>query len=311
MATLRQRLHVKNKSNSFDVIYLESSSDVILHGNRSLEDALICLPKIKTDNTDPTAPIKTGEVLVTPNGTIYIGHDSKISVYDPKQLYIWDKYATSYETRYYWGKYTVNTTSVPVYATEAILIYPNDYFYLNGPSGSIPYCSISSTLSQNYTFDKYTGKFALKSISGYMTLNEIKSAGYYDIQNRVFLIGSYVSGMNSHTVTLISSSQNGSGLLFYDRAVGNTDAKSPNVYTSYRDSYESTASKGSYIETVYSLQPAAYPNNGQSGNYWYTYSHYSQVATGPNGQAIGQVTSPDEYAYPNNGEKDGYWYIRR
>lgn len=301
MATLRQRLHIKNKSNSFDVIHLESSSDVILHGNQSLEGALICLPKIKTDNTDPTAPIKTGEVLVTPNGTIYIGHDSKISVYDPKQLYIWDKYTASYETRYYWNRYTIETETVTVYEEEGKNFMGWDVYYRG--SGSIPYGS-------SYSFDPTTGKFSIPSVSGSKSVSSIESGDYPSVSGKYFPVSSYTSnGYSSYTLTLSNSATDAIGILYFSRAIIWPN-KDPEM-RSAKSTTTSTQVKGSYIGQVYSTSPNEYPADGIYRTYWYVYASSAQAATGPSGQAIDQVTSPDEYAYPNNGEKDGYWYIRR
>lgn len=69
--------------------------------------------------------------------------------------------------------------------------------------------------------------------------------------------------------------------------------------------HTTTQGQGSLIGTVYSVRQSAYPQNGQSGRYWYVYQNSSRVQ----GDYVADVEA-DPGTYPSNGEhSDGYWYV--
>lgn len=65
-------------------------------------------------------------------------------------------------------------------------------------------------------------------------------------------------------------------------------------------------SQGTYIDKVSSQNQDEFPNNGCSGNYWYTSDGSSE---GP-GTFVETVYSTNGGAYPENGKLDSYWYVR-
>lgn len=67
-------------------------------------------------------------------------------------------------------------------------------------------------------------------------------------------------------------------------------------------------SKGSLNGTVSSTSSTAYPNDGVSGSYWYTYTgSFTEPSKGS--VSYGQVTSTSSSAYPSNGQSGSYWYV--
>lgn len=59
MATLKQRLHRKNASGTYDVIHYESSSDLIIrpNGNTVEEDLAANLPEVRSSDAVPESLI--------------------------------------------------------------------------------------------------------------------------------------------------------------------------------------------------------------------------------------------------------------
>ena len=69
--------------------------------------------------------------------------------------------------------------------------------------------------------------------------------------------------------------------------------------------HTTTQGQGSLVGTVASKQQNAYPQNGQSGRYWYVYRNSVNVQ----GSYVADVEA-DPGTYPSNGEhSDGYWYV--
>ena len=69
---------------------------------------------------------------------------------------------------------------------------------------------------------------------------------------------------------------------------------------------------GSYVDTVSSTNPSAYPDDGSSGYYWYVYdrSESKWDGTYKKGEATGvTVTAESRSAYSDNGKQGDYWYV--
>ena len=78
--------------------------------------------------------------------------------------------------------------------------------------------------------------------------------------------------------------------------------------TAYRTADTEPDTDGGYTE-VTADSPSAYPNNGESGEYWYVYDR--KESGYKEGQMIETVSSTNASAYPENGRHtDGYWYRR-
>lgn len=71
--------------------------------------------------------------------------------------------------------------------------------------------------------------------------------------------------------------------------------------------YNSTTSKGSFIEKVFSSLENDYPTDGIQYGYWYTLSE-SDVTTAMKGNYIETISSTVSSEYPADGEYNGYWY---
>ena len=73
MATLKQRMHKKNSSGTYDTVHLETSSSLVLRpSGRSVEDDLTdYLPKTQDSDTPPST-LKTG-LLVTGESKLWVG----------------------------------------------------------------------------------------------------------------------------------------------------------------------------------------------------------------------------------------------
>lgn len=69
MATLRQRLHRKNSSGIYDIIHLETSSDVVLRSDGTTAEDFFTAPKIPVLTADPASPAD-GEIwIITDQGS--------------------------------------------------------------------------------------------------------------------------------------------------------------------------------------------------------------------------------------------------
>ena len=56
MATLKQRLHRKNSGGTYDVIHLETSSDLVLRPDGTTAEQFFSAPKIPVLTADPASP---------------------------------------------------------------------------------------------------------------------------------------------------------------------------------------------------------------------------------------------------------------
>ena len=76
MATLKQRLHRKNSSNTYDTVHLESSSDLILRpsGRTVEQDLADYLPEVQANDNVPQS-LTFGKLMITPSGMMYTGQN--------------------------------------------------------------------------------------------------------------------------------------------------------------------------------------------------------------------------------------------
>ena len=57
MATLKQRLHRKNSSGTYDVVHLETSSDLVKRPDGTTAEQFFTAPKIPVLTADPASPV--------------------------------------------------------------------------------------------------------------------------------------------------------------------------------------------------------------------------------------------------------------
>ena len=274
MAILKQRLHRKN-SNDYDIIHYETSSSICLRQNgEAIENSLNNLPKLKDNNNDPTTMFTLGEIQISPNGTIFIGHNNGIDVYSPNQIYNWKKYNTISIIIYYWGRYNLqySYTENDQYSrrffegNKAYYIQHGDRSIVNDGSG--PYYKWSESPEISYTPSHWNYGNTITEYSN-------KPTSCYILGQ----MGDGVSGGRYWSCTKYT--------------IGNE-----------------TISIGDYINDVSSSSRNMYPDNGRSGSYWYIYDR--NETTYSQGSYIEDVYSADPNAYPANGKHtDGYWYVKQ
>lgn len=63
MATLKQRLHRKNEAGTYDIIHLETSSDMVTRPNGKTVEQSLATPIIPVLATDPSSP-ETGQIWI-------------------------------------------------------------------------------------------------------------------------------------------------------------------------------------------------------------------------------------------------------
>ena len=73
MATLKQRMHKKNSSGTYDTVHLETSSSLVLRpsGRTVEQDLADYLPKTQASDTPPST-LKTG-LMVTGESKLWVG----------------------------------------------------------------------------------------------------------------------------------------------------------------------------------------------------------------------------------------------
>lgn len=197
--------------------------------------------------------------------------------------YVWNKYNCN--VQYKWSKYTVQN---------------------------------SKTLLKSWTWNLDT--YGEIDDFGYSRAILTVSASSYSIQNgKVVITGGYnVVSLRgdqefSNTQVLILGRDVLESSIFYQAVTSSVTLSWSNsddfnyVVNGILGKYQARTTSGSFIEYVYSSNSSAYPNGGQSGNYWYSGRtvEYSQ------GSYIDQVESNNPSAYPDNGRgSDGYWYVK-
>lgn len=272
MATLKQRLHRKN-SNNYDIIHYETESNLCLRSNgKTVEESLNNLPKLKSDNNDPTTMLSLGEILISPNGTIFIGHNTGIDVYTANEIYHWKKYNVNTITTYYWDKYslkydyTENSRFERHFFQGGYYIQHGSYSIVNDGSGA--YYKWSETPELSYNTSSWN-------------------------------FGSVITEYTSRPTFCYKLDAMGDG-------VGQGRYWSCTIYSIG----SASISIGSLIGSISSSFRNQYPDNGQSGSYWYVYDRSGTSYS--RGSYIKDVYDVNSNAYPSNGRHtDGYWYVKQ
>lgn len=274
MATMKQRLHRKNTSNTFDVVHLESDSTLILRSpGETVENSLIALPKKRSINGDPTEMFSIGEIQISPDGTIFIGRNNGIDVYNPKILNIWKKYTSIESLLYNWGRYSIsydytedNKYGNNFFAAGTYYVQHGNMSIVTDGSGSYYKWSEEPEVSYSPSQWDYGD-----SITSYTS----RPTSYY-------ILGSMGSGVSG-------------GRYWYSTRYTITGT---------------TKSIGSHIDDVSSQNRNTYPDNAISGNNWYVYIGSETVYS--IGNFIAEIFGIQPTDYPTNGRHtDGYWYVKQ
>ena len=79
MATLKQRMHKKNSSGTYDTVHLETSSSLVLRpsGRTVEQDLADYLPKTQASDTPPST-LKSGQLISGPNKAFYGGYNDSV-----------------------------------------------------------------------------------------------------------------------------------------------------------------------------------------------------------------------------------------
>lgn len=318
MATLKQRLHRKN-SNDYDIIHYETSSSICLRQNgEAIENSLNNLPKLKDDNNDPTTMFTLGEIQISPNGTIFIGHNNGIDVYNPNQMYKWKKYNVNTVTTYYWNYYTVtksyqdkynslnqtilNTTLFPTYTLE---LFTDAYGAFFPRYGSLEYAyGYNNSAVQYYGGTENSARIDDAKYLACDTLSpRVLSEKYFDDVSKYSYVTIHADtgghNKNKYLLKIVAyPPRDPSALVHISR-----------VYIAGYYEKEEVYNKNSLIGQVNSTSFSDYPTNGYKNGYWYEYSTNSAETS--QGSYIEDVYSVNQNAYPDNGIQDGYWYVKQ
>lgn len=203
-------------------------------------------------------------------GYIGVNNTSKIFF---GEAFLWKKYNCTTTTVYIYNRYTVTTSYVWDYEQTS-----------HSPPGRM-------TTSQRTWYRVSTAGIINPSTGTWSTR------------------GTYSLGSSSASPGWIGASRNPSTI--YDCSSNSQQPSGGYLFlyylsrTAVRESGGS--SQGSYIDQI-TVSSKIYPDNGQSGSYWYVYQgsdiQYSQ------GSYISDVSAETSNAYPSNGRHtDGYWYV--
>ena len=273
MAILKQRLHRKN-SNNYNIIHYETESNLCLRSNgKTVEESLNNLPKLKSDNGDPTEIFSTGEIQITPDGTIFIGHNNGIDVYKSTLLNIWNKYTSISSLLYKWGRYSIS------YTYDENSEYQRKFF-----------------ASGTYYIQHGNRSIVTDSSGSYYKWSEEPEISYTPSH---WDYGNTITSYTSRPTMYYSLGPMGEG-------VGGGRYWSTTVYTIK----STTKSIGDYIDDVSSQNRNTYPDNAISGNNWYVYIGSETIYS--IGDFIAKIFGVQSTDYPANGRHtDGYWYVKQ
>ena len=274
MATLKQRLHRKNASGTYDTVHFESTSDLILRpsGRTVEQDLADYLPEVQNNDNVPESLAKLivgtnygfirGKRLATLdelNGKANTNHThsqylteiavnslivSKLSNYYTKSE-VDALIDVAYPT-YRWNKYyPYKITNI---SNQRIVAPDNDnqdgcYYFDSFPEIKIG--AVSSNYSTTYD---YAGYLMFRSSEN--NLSEAQS----------LMIGKYAWDPDDrHTLRRV---------ILVDRV--NSGGSGYYLYGTAYD-LSQTATQGDFVEEITSPDPSAYPNNGYDPNtgYWY------------------------------------------
>lgn len=285
-----------------------------------------------------------GKLVITPSGVVYCGSNpdppliqtftkvnNNVSKLNPSRTipyYRWKRYTSEQRSRYYWDKYNVLTTYKTQFTDK--VDENQNYSLISVNEGYWSYRSNRSDPGgDEYTFDTTTGIFTLNPDKTYYnTIWDSGEHGAYDIiiptYRYICVIGTY-TGLNvtseyipaqdeydnskyAYKINGTFTATQGSNLVYFYSGsfVNSVGMFSITEITSVKDSI----SKGdTSYGNVSSLTRNQYPDNGESGGYWYVYS--TSAIEYYQGTYVDEVFDINASKYPSNGRySDGYWYVK-
>lgn len=327
MATMKQRLHRKNSSNVYDTIHLESSSDLILRPSGSaVETSLGSLPIVQTVAGDPTNMMPAGQMMVGTAGAIYVGCSDKIAVFEGNSVYRWNRYNSVTTITYIWNRFRTTSTLYHFWDRfnvisewELVRTGGSSFSFDDWAPSDFPasYCGQRASADSDGTIRisntvRVTSESDLKRYYQryrYWTYGQNKTSGlsYIEYVSSITSGGRVTIQDYESELTTSKGSANGEVRSTSDTAYPQDGISGDYWYTYDRE--ETVQEKGSAYGTVSSTSRGAYPNDGIQGSYWYTYNR--QSVSYSQGSYIDQVSSIDPNTYPTNGRHtDGYWYVK-
>lgn len=209
---------------------------------------------------------------------IYVGVNGKAKQVFPG-MYRWNKYST--KTVYVYKKYTVSSKTEYERKSETMNYYLAQYRFMSGQ------CAYEEDITELpdrgvFVVNDYHSIPNSDGTRIFFTDYDIRETALeYDRLGKTYC--SIGEATRIYTTTLASSG---------GRALSRWSFKAVSV-----------SARGDYIQDIQSDYDQ-YPSDGQSGGYWYVFSHTSLVR----GNKIGTIDSANENAYPKNGVSGSYYY---
>lgn len=222
--------------------------------------------------------------------------------------YTWERNGVGYKTGEWKFEYLEDITETWNYndvygSTTEIVLYDSLYA---GLAGSNSAASTSMTIASSAT---KKGISYFESGSGALAYNTIGKHGTTDVKGWV-RGGTTASGMEKayfngndfvDIISSIVSNNDGQSWTVKGKRFAKRFIRTVEVYKEASKTYTD----------VQSTNRNAYPDNGVSGSYWYTYQG-SDIVYSKGATSYGTVTSESTTTYPDNGRytPDGLWYVK-
>ena len=215
----------------------------------------------------------------------YIGDESGKARLFYSNGRVWKKYFATPNYTYYWNRY------------DTILQYSWDK------------CEVTSNITQTSLGRRYT-----IYTDGFWTTSHQRYEPFFGFSNGKFYLtgGTFTYDNDDHNGYFIQEGHE--EVLYYSpggiRSYGG--GASGDRYYQLGDSgnirFTGTEAAGTVIETVTSENSSEYPNNGQSGGYWYRYTG-SERLRDPQDTTPTQISASSKNQYPSDGISGSYYYI--
>ena len=233
--------------------------------------------------------------------------------------YHWNRFNRVTKTTYKWNRYNIN--SVTTYTWKKYRITESYTIRLTKDTLSFKWYENDNPYEKVYRSARATGVGSRAiSLSGLVTItpsNYDKLVGYYTTTGhgrfyKITEFSRYEGSSAKYMGTRIEGTKGSSSHTY----IGTVSSTNPSAYPNggsqdgyYYDSRTSKTdqSQGSLIDQVTSTSSSAYPQNGISGSYWYVAA--GSDTTYSKGAAAGEVTSSNRGAYPDNNYSGNYWYV--
>lgn len=193
----------------------------------------------------------------------------------------WKKYNTTETITHYWNRFNLVSTTTYTWDKYEYKFIGYEYSYYRGDT---LYLSISQT-TRLYRSIRVNEDGDIEFVGSYTYYRDFSDRGDYSSANGWYL-------------------QHGRDVCEIYDAISNQRV---DVYRIEVERGESKYEKGSYLGTVTSTNSSQYPNNGQSGSYWYQNRRSSTDYS--KGTANGSVSSTSRSQYPDNNYSGSYWYV--